>query len=387
MPSAAADSRFYFDCAASVPVPDTLMRRLAELFALYPANQEAHGAHARCAAEVLHDAECRLLKLFAGRQAEDHALFWTMTGTEAAAASFQALRLRFPHGCDILYSEAEHAAVTAAVAALPDSFRKVRLPLDRAGHLVPESAAKALETSRDAVLCAPFVQSETGSMQDLKLLRTLLSASSAGGRVRLLFCDGIQGAAKLPLDWYSVRPDLFTFSGQKTGCPAGAGVIVSSSLSAHLRKVRTALHAAGRMPVPFGLLLAERFEELFPSMESRIAAMRRSRRILLSLLAEKIGGRFTETLPEGTGSPYILHLLLKDVQGAIAVRALSAKGISAASGSACDAESRDPSRVLTAMGVPRTEAYGGFRLSFFEPPDEAELNFLADSLRTFFADY
>ena len=386
MPSAVADTSLYFDCAAAAPVSPAAAQRLAELFGEYFANQEAHGAHARRAAGALREAERRILALFAGSSADLHSLFWTMSGTESVAASFRAIRLRFPHGCDILYSDAEHPSALAAIAALPEPFRKIRLPLDRSGRLVPEAVTKALGTTRGTVLCAPFVQSETGAVQDLALLRRLLS-SGTGTTPHLLFCDGIQGAGKLPLNWNAVRPDLFTFSGQKIGCPAGGGVIAAESFAPFLRRVRTEEHAAGRLPAPFGILLVERLEELFASMETRTVSMRRTRARLLTLLSERIGGKFEETLQEGTASPYILHLLLKDVQGAIAVRALSAEGISAASGSACDAESADPSRVLTAMGIPREKAYGGFRLSFFEPPDEEALCVLADSLQTFFRDY
>ena len=48
-------------------------------------------------------------------------------------------------------------------------------------------------------------------------------------------------------------------------------------------------------------------------------------------------------------------------------------GASIASGSACDAETGTPSRVLTAMGFGRDEAYSAVRVSFFDQntPDEA----------------
>ena len=47
-----------------------------------------------------------------------------------------------------------------------------------------------------------------------------------------------------------------------------------------------------------------------------------------------------------------------------------------ASGSACDAETDAPSRVLTAMGFNRAEAYSALRVSFFDsntPEEAAEL--------------
>ena len=60
-------------------------------------------------------------------------------------------------------------------------------------------------------------------------------------------------------------------------------------------------------------------------------------------------------------------------QGAILTRIMAKFGASIASGSACDAETRTPSRVLTAMGLSRDEAYSAVRVSFFDhnTPDEA----------------
>jgi len=48
----------------------------------------------------------------------------------------------------------------------------------------------------------------------------------------------------------------------------------------------------------------------------------------------------------------------------VVIRALSQRGIFAASGSACSAESNTPSPALTALGFPAKKAYRALRLSF-----------------------
>ena len=52
------------------------------------------------------------------------------------------------------------------------------------------------------------------------------------------------------------------------------------------------------------------------------------------------------------------------MQGAVLVRMLSEEGVMASSGSACAAESPDPSPALLALGYKRNDAYSGLRLSF-----------------------
>ena len=77
-----------------------------------------------------------------------------------------------------------------------------------------------------------------------------------------------------------------------------------------------------------------------------------------------------ETIPAEIASPYIVHLLFsggrRTYQGAILTRIMAKFGASIASGSACDAETGTPSRVLTAMGLSRDEAYSAVRVSFFD---------------------
>ena len=73
-----------------------------------------------------------------------------------------------------------------------------------------------------------------------------------------------------------------------------------------------------------------------------------------------------DTIPDTHASPYILHLIFPNHQGAVLVRILESEGISAAAGSACMAETPTPSETLTAMGYGKALAFGALRLSFWD---------------------
>ena len=68
-------------------------------------------------------------------------------------------------------------------------------------------------------------------------------------------------------------------------------------------------------------------------------------------------------------------------------RSLASLGISVSSGSACEAEAGGPSRVLSAMGIPRTQVYGGLRFSFFDPVSEPDQETLIFALKKALAEY
>lgn len=374
----------YFDNAAAVPVSPGTLERFRELNLRFFANQEASGAHGQSVSSAVKEAEREVLSLFFPLEPDDWGIFPAFSGTGAVRAGILAAAGKFPRGGAVLYSDAEHAAVLSAIDALPDRFRKVRIPLLRTGE--PDARVFTSEVSKgDAVLaCVPAVQSETGAVPDLAKYRRILREAAPNA---LFFCDSIQAVGKIPFPERGAVPDLFTVSGQKLGVPAGSFLILKKELLPFASALRTD-HRADRVPPAFILLLAEHLRERMADLPQRESRMRRMKSELLVRLNKAIPDGFSVTLDPERTSPYILHLLLTNgVQGAIIVRALAAMGISVSSGSACEAEQGGPSRVLTAMGIRPPQVYGGLRLSFFDPVPEPDQEALVSALKRALADY
>ena len=111
--------------------------------------------------------------------------------------------------------------------------------------------------------------------------------------------------------------------------------------------------------------------------------------LLFRLLDEKITGKYRRTVPETTEtSPFIAHLLLKNgIQGAIISRALSAYGIITAPGSACDAETKEPSAALRWMKIPKQELWSALRISFSPLNGEEGIHALTGKLAEILEQY
>ena len=75
------------------------------------------------------------------------------------------------------------------------------------------------------------------------------------------------------------------------------------------------------------------------------------------------------------------------MQGAVLVRMLSELGVMTSSGSACAAESPDPSPALLALGYRRNDAYSGLRLSFGGSPAPDTPDFLLAALEKVLQNY
>jgi len=380
--------KLYFDNAAAVPVGPDAMERLAVLTRDFSANQEASGAAGEAARSALAAAERRLLNAFCGSAAQGYSVLWTNTGTDAVRAAVMAFLLTPEKHGGVLFTDGEHASFPPALDMLPASCPRNHVKLLRDGRIDLDDLARKLGgNTRLAVF--HWVQSETGAVQDPAAVRNVLKTAAPQAA---LLVDGIQGAGKLPFDFAAARPDFFLVSGQKLGLPSGAAMLYSDAFRPAVKKIRSERHAIGRVPPPFCLLLAETLTGRLAELENRLTHIRAIRTAFLNELKNVLpDGCWRETVPAEKASPFIVHLLFsggpRTYQGAILTRIMAKYGASIASGSACDAETGTPSRVLTAMGFGREEAFSAVRVSFFDrntPEEAAELaHLLARAVREY----
>ena len=359
--------KLYFDNAAAVPSTSGAMARLAELARDFSANQEASGAAAEAVRAALANAERRLLNALCGSASRGRSALWTNTGTDAVRAAVMAFQFTPEKHGGALFTDGEHASFPPAFDLLPADCPRTRVKLLRDGRIDLDDLARKLD-GNTRLVALHWVQSETGAVQDLAAVRGMMK--SAAPQAALLV-DGIQGAGKLPFDFASVQPDFFLISGQKLGLPSGAAMLYADAFRPAVKRIRAERHAIGRVPPPFSLLLAETLAGRLAGLENRLTHIRALRSAFLSELKAALpDGCWRETIPAENASPYILHLLFSGgagtYQGAILTRIMAKFGASIASGSACDAETGTPSRVLTAMGLSRDEAYSAVRVSFFD---------------------
>ncbi len=366
-------NRFFDHAAASPPTRETLLR-FVELAMEFPGNQESSGAMGETAKTALRDAESRLLVRICGRRAPDFRVQWHHAGTDAVQSAIRLLADSCPRGGTVLFTEGEHASALAALDELPERFQKRRVALLPDGRIDLDSLREACAAEPPAFAVFHWVQSETGAMQDVRALRGILQSVP-------LFLDAVQGIGKLDFPFESVRPDMLSISGQKIGAPSGAALVHHRRHAAAARAQRSERHAISRVPPAFCLLLTELLERPRPIPRFDLRAT------LLAELERVSPGELQPTLPESTSSPWILHLRARRCQGAHLVRSLARFGISIASGSACDAESDRPSRVLTAMGFRKDEAYRGVRISFSPSHEPEDLSALAEALARAIREY
>ncbi len=353
----------YFDNAAAMQPDPVLTERLPFLLSRFFSNQESPVADT---VPAVRDAEQRICAALCGSVRDQYCVYFVNTGTDAVNAVFQILSLNI--GSEIAMSGGEHASIRAAAQR---SGAKLNFTGCQRGLILPEHYAAAV-TERTVLTAVHCVQAETGLIQNMPPVQERKNS--------LLLADGIQSTGKLSFDFASVQPDFFTVSGQKLGLPCGAAVLCKNKFRQSFGKLRLTGHSTGRVHPAFCILLADALERWNTLQTERHRHAERLKTLLFNELERKIGGMFEQTVPAEQSSPYIAHILLNRFQGAIITRALAAKGIFTAPGSACDSETKEPSAVLRWMKVPKEKLFNALRISFSPENDEESVARLADEL-------
>jgi cysteine desulfurase len=231
------------------------------------------------------------------------------------------------------------------------SGRKSGIQLSNMVHPAVEAAFAACDDGKSPGLTVfPHVESETG---------TIVSKPEGG----LTLCDAIQSAGKLfPLP----EADFIAVSGNKLGGMGGGALLYSDESFERLFAQLRTEHLLSRPEPAQCLTLAYAAKLASDRRQENEKKVREISGFLRSELAGMPlpgGKKVLPTIPAEKASPYILHLLLPGIQTGVLVRMLGEMGAACSAGSACAAESTEPSRILQAMGH-AADAYSGLRLSF-----------------------
>jgi len=376
--TAAPKAAIQLDAAAAAPVDPETLAAFSSFALRFGANQEGAGLLSREAAQEVSGASVRLAKALL--QDPLAGVLWANTGTDALLAAVEACGA-VRKGA-VVTSDGEHPALTKALerlcAASGRPLFKVRLAEDGTVNL---NSLKSLLTPETAIVALHHVQSETGAVQDLKAIRAVMDEAAPKA---LFVSDTTQSACKIPIPWKEARIDFASASGSKIGAPAGAALLYRDSqdklVGKVLKAMRSSEHRLGRCAPAACLALAFAAERLAPSIAKRLEEAAKVKEAFKAEIEKALPGKIRFNASGATASPYILHMLVRGLQGATLVRMLADKGYGVAAGSACEAEAPEPSKVLLTMGVKKSEAYSALRLSFWSGNSPSEAPAFAEAL-------
>jgi len=224
------------------------------------------------------------------------------------------------------------------------------------------------------LLCLSHVNNELGSVNDPTRLLPALAEQSPQTR---LFLDGVQAVGKLKLSpamWQGLAG--YSVSGHKINGPKGIGLLVVEGKL----DLKPQIHGgqqqhrlrSGTLPVPLIVGLAHAIQR---AVDKTDETLKNNRRLFQHLVAglknladsiPELDLQFNSSLSEDVShqSPSIINFRFAPVEGEVMLHHLEEKGIYVGLGSACSAHSKEPSKILTGIGLTPEEARCSLRISF-----------------------
>jgi len=346
----------YLDYNATTPVDaavlDAMLPYLRGEFG-NPSSAHTLGGRAHDAVEAARGEVAALIGA-----APDEVVF-TSGGTEASNIAIRGAVRSDNRRRDVVTSTIEHPATEACCAFLEgERYRVTRIPAETNGLINPARVAAAID-SKTALVTIIHAQNEIGTIQPIADI-----AAAARRHGALVHVDAAQSVGKIAVDVNELGADLLSIAGHKLYAPKGVGVLYIRRGIALPPLLLGAGQERGRRPgtenVPYIVGLGEACRIAGTMLE------RESKR--LSGLAGDLFAALKRGIPDivlvghpTQRLPNTLNVLFPNASGRMVLE--QCPRVMASTGSACHADSEEPSAILTALGIAHDQALGAVRLS------------------------
>ncbi|WP_020391213.1 cysteine desulfurase family protein [Kribbella catacumbae] len=348
-------SALYFDYQATTPVDAGVLNAMLPYFSDHFGNAGSRHVHGRTAAAAVETARHQVGALIGAALPGEIA--FTSGATESNALVLRTL-FSGPMPAHLIISAIEHPSILNLAAELERSGHDVtRLPVDSTGLVDPSAVAAAI-TTRTRLVSVMHANNEIGTVQPIGEIGRIC-------RVRgvLLHSDMTQSAGSLPVDVEALCVDLASLSAHKFYGPKGVGALYvrqSSSLRNGPGSGESGLRP-GTVNVP-GIVGLGTAAELARARRSTDA-------VQVAALRDRFVSEVRTALPDSivNGHPSLrlpgnLSITFPGVEVDEILRADPELGL--AMGSACTSGRSEPSHVLIAIGLSRTQSRSTMRIGF-----------------------
>ena len=324
----------YADCAASAPILkcawDVMSQAYAEGWG-NPNSVHAYGREARKKLEYARDLIAQLIN------AEPSEIAFTPSATAACQFAINVMNIG-------ICSDYEHKSVW-------EHTRFINI------WGLPDTTARA----------HMLANNETGEIYYGKV-RELAQKYS-------VFTDATAAVGQMYVDVQDLGVTALAAGGHKFGAFPGIGFLYIKG------GVKDKDAFPGTPPVALAVAMAEALFYRLDNINHTQEYLAEQYSLLMDRIMEIPGSRFTIGKESIIHLANILSVRFDGVNARELLTMLDVNGVYASAGSACAADSEEPSRVLLASGLTEEQALSAIRLSFCPETTPEEFQYLSDTLR------
>lgn len=347
----------YLDHNATTPILQEVLEAMMPYLTSgwgNPSSSYKFGSKLKGVLEVAREQVAELI----GAHASE--IIFTSCGTEsnntAIHTALQATGKRH-----IITSAVEHSSVlNYCKARVREEYRVTCLPVDRDGLLKLADLENAI-TDETAVVSLMWANNETGVLFPVKEIAEICRARGV-----LFHCDAVQAAGKVAVDVRKVPVDYLSITGHKLGAPKGIGALFVRRKAPFVPLIHGGHQEKNRrggtesVPLIVGLGKAcELAKKKLPNYDKTVRPLRDALEegILSSIPNTELNGHKKLRLANTT------NITFHGIESEALLILLDQEGICASSGSACLADSDEPSHVVKAMKPDSTASRQMIRFS------------------------
>ena len=334
----------YLDHNATTPIAPEVLEAMLPYFKEEWGNPSSSYRFGSKLKSVIEKAREQVADLLGAHPLE---IIFTSCGTESNNTAIHAALRARPDKRHIVTSQVEHSAVLNHCKALEaEGYQVTYLPVDNEGLLNMHDLENAI-TPDTAIVSLIWANNETGVLFPVKEIAQLCKSRGV-----LLHCDGVQAVGKTTVNLKELPIDYLSLTGHKIKAPKGIGALFVRRKAPFTPYLFGGHQEANRrggtenIPLIVGLGTACKLAEKITAKYSDIVKPLRDRleeRLLETIGGASLNGHLHSRIANTT------NISFEGVQAESLLLLLDSSGVCASSGSACLADSDEPSHVISAM--------------------------------------
>ena len=298
-------------------------------------------------------------------------IVFTSCGTESSNTALMSGVSADPKRRHVIMSAVEHAANLSCGAAIESTGARVSyLPVDSDGLPCLDALEQAIE-GETAMVSMMWANNETGVVFPMAEIGAICKEKGV-----LFHSDAVQAAGKVPIDVNEVGLDYLSLTGHKIYAPKGVGALYVRRGSPFRPLIVGGGQEKGRrggtLNVASIVAFGEAARYVSDGLLDESTRLRGLRDKLELACVEDFGAQRNGHLEARL--PNTSNLTFDGLESEALLLLLEKQGICASSGSACSTGSLEPSHVLSAMGLSRSQALGTVRVSLGRMTESADVD-------------
>ncbi|MDX1582946.1 MAG: cysteine desulfurase family protein [Thermoanaerobaculia bacterium] len=367
------DEPVYLDHHSTTPCDPRVVEAMRPYFSEVFGNPSAiTHEHGRRAATAVEDSRAAVASFFNVRPTE---VFFTAGATESNNTVLFGMLAEGDH---LITSAVEHKSILEPVKELEKRGIEITvLPVDADGFVDPESVRDAIRGDTKLVSII-WANGEIGTIEPMADIAAICEERDVP-----FHSDATQAVGKVPVDLDSVPCRLLSLSAHKFYGPKGVGALIARQGQkpkpfilggGQEKRLRS-----GTVNVPGVVGLAEALDLRRTEMSAEATKLTELRNRLWNSIVGSIEGSAVNG-PRDQRLPGNLSVTFDRIGAEELMMAM--RRFSLSSGSACSSGSREPSSVLTAIGLDDAAALGTVRFGLGQSTDESAILTLVEDLKS-----